>query len=147
MNVSFDQILQHAVAPIVLISGVGLVLLVLNTRYSSAMAKTRSIINELVHTDEKKRQLNLKTQVIILLKRCSILRLSISMVIASTVFSSFIVLIAIVAAMLQLNPNFVLMGLLFLSCVSIVIANLLFFWDIVISLRALKLEFEYSLAT
>lgn len=145
MNVNFDQVLQHAVAPIVLISGVGLILLSLNTRYSSSMTRTRFIINELSHANDQKRRTNLKSQVTILLKRCGILRLSIAMVIASTVFSSLIVLIAILAAMLQFKSDSILMGLLFLSCIFIMGANLLFFWDIVISLQALKLEIKFSL--
>jgi len=147
MNISFDQILGHAVAPIVLISGVGLILLSLNNRYSNAMAKTRSIISELTDTDEQKRQKNLRAQIRFLLKRCNILRLSIAMVVASTVSSSCIILLSILAATVKVNPEGILMSFLFVSCTCIMIANLLLFWDVAISLGALKLEAEYSLAS
>ena len=144
MDNSFDQILQHAVAPIVLISGVGLILLSLNNRYSNALAKSRSIINQFGNTPDATRRLNLQNQITILLSRCNILRLSIAAVVASTILSSSIVLIAVATAFLQFNPDRILMGLLFVSCLCIMIANLLFLWDIVLSLRALKLEVAYS---
>lgn len=67
------------------------------------------------------------------------------MVVASTVFSSFVVLISIITVLTKLDPQSFLMKLLFLSCICIIIANLLLFWDVAISLRALKLEIDYSL--
>ena len=145
MPTLFDQLLQHVVAPIVLISGVGLILLSLNNRYSNALARTREISSELSKTREQRRRENLKNQTTTLLRRCSILQLSIAMVVSSTILSSLIVLILIIALFVEFNANSMLMGILFLSCVCIVAATVLFFVDVVISLQAVKLEVDFSL--
>lgn len=145
MSSSFNAILQSAVAPVVLISGVGLLLLSINNRYAQAMAKTRSFLSELQKESNVPRRANLTNQISILLKRCKVLRVSIAFIVLSTVFSGFIVFASTIANIWAANLDLATITLLLLSCGCILVGNVMFFVDIIISLQAIKLEVDFAL--
>jgi len=143
MEAEFGNILREAITPLVLISGVGLILLSLVNRYNQAISRTRSLVSE-ARSSRGERKKCLNTQIDVVLKRCSLLRFSISSLVASMILSSFIILQSIVSAAIGVKSVALLKVCLFSSCVFIIISNILLLVDVSFSLKALKIEVNYK---
>lgn len=143
MEAEFGNILREAITPLVLISGVGLILLSLVNRYNQAISRTRSLVSE-ARSSQGERKKCLNTQIDVVLKRCSLLRFSISSLVVSMILSSFIILQSTVSAAIGVKSVALLKVCLFSSCVFIVISNILLLVDVSFSLKALKIEVNYK---
>jgi hypothetical protein len=143
MNNSFDLILQNAVTSIVLISSIGLLLLCLLNRESLVTSLIRGLIKQLREEKNQERQNNLQQQIIILFRRCHILQASIAMLVVSTLAGSLMILIIVLSSIWSFNLDLWLKILLIFSFMSISLANILLFVDVLISMRAIKLELDY----
>lgn len=140
MLTDFRTILQVAITPLVLISGVGLLLLSITNRYNHALDRTRQLSRELAAADAQKE--NVRLQLTVLWKRCGILRQSIGFVVLSVLLSSLLVLFMILHAITGMNFD-ILNGIMLVSGIMcIVISTLLFFVDVSLSLKALRLDLE-----
>jgi hypothetical protein len=138
MHIPFDQVLSAAVTPLVLISGVGLILLSLVNRYSHAIDRTRQLFNTPRDNPElHKRRLS---QVSHMYKRCTLLRRSIGFLLASVACSGTIILVSEIQLVLGLQFNLFRTLLLFASIVTLIISIILFFFDIRLSMKALDIE-------
>src|SRR5271170_3535727 len=114
---SFEQIipeLRDAIGPVILISGVGLLLLTMTNRLGRAIDRARQLKHELsVRTgDERKQTL---AQVTILYRRAKIIRLGITLAAMSASLASVLIVTLFVTAFLQAQLGF-LIGLLFVAC-------------------------------
>ncbi|MCD4762765.1 MAG: DUF2721 domain-containing protein [Desulfobacterales bacterium] len=107
---SLIKFLQSCISPIVLISGVGLILLSLNNRLARTIDKSRMIVNELKNgqvVDKDKKRLELK----VLFKRSKILRNSIVSISFSILSSSLIIPVLLLMNLFHVNLKF--LGILF----------------------------------
>ncbi len=138
MQLTFDQLLSAAVTPLVLISGVGLLLLSLVNRYSHAVDRTRELFN----TPEDNKQLYRKRQAQVkhMYKRCTILKRSIGFLITCVACSGFIILLSVIQQMFSINFELLKIILLFAAILSLVLSILMFFIDIRLSMTALDIE-------
>jgi len=130
----FSLLLRESATPLVLISGIGLVILVVNARFMHVADRIRGTLKETspsAPADELK----------ILIKRARILRGSLASLSGSIVSTSLLVLCVISG---QLTPQAHHGGVVFLvlSSVLIGIAAVLFFLDVYYSLRALELAIK-----
>lgn len=139
MNIEFSNILTIAVAPIVLISGTGLILLSIVNRYGLAISRVRALITERRKSDERRAEC-LTKQIGVIVKRCNYLRLSIAAIVVSVILSSFIILGSIIAVTKGYNLTSLLTVFLLLDCLCIVIANVLLLTDVTFSMEALEIE-------
>lgn len=139
MALSFTELLQAAVTPIVLISGVGLILLSLINRFSHATTRTRALLAERRACEGARREV-LSREIAVLLRRCRILRWSVTFIVISTVLSSLIVVGSVLSAAAKVDSTIFLTAALVGSCLCIVLANLLLLADVTLSLRALDIE-------
>jgi hypothetical protein len=133
------EVMQTCLAPVALVSGIGLLLLSMTNRLSRTIDRTRALSGELGSADENKaRQLSL--QIAILYQRSEILRISITLAAVSVFFVSVIVLC--VFAMYLLSAPFykVIMGLWGLAILALVLSVAFFIHDVTLTLRALNLE-------
>jgi hypothetical protein len=131
--------LRDAIGPVILVSGVGLLLLTMTNRLGRAIDRARQLKNEVaIRTGHEREQTLL--QVAILYRRAKIIRLSITLAACSAALAALLIVTLFVNALLQLQFE-ALIGLIFVGCMFCLFASLIaFICDINFSLHALKLE-------
>ena len=96
--------LQVAIGPVILISGVGLLLLTMTNRLGRAIDRARQLKGELPErTDEEREQV--LAQVAILYRRARMIRLSITLAALSALLASALIITLFVTALLQWEPD------------------------------------------
>jgi hypothetical protein len=137
--------LQVAIGPVILISGVGLLLLSLTNRFGRAVDRSRQLIREMRESDGEERQ-RLAGQIEILFRRARLIQRAIILAVTSVFFAAVLIITLFFAALLKWELV-MLITLLFVGCLGCLIASLIaFIADIHLSLRALKLEFGHEKA-
>ncbi len=135
--------LQVAIGPVILISGVGLLLLSLTNRFGRAVDRSRQLIREMRESDGEERQ-RLAGQIEILFRRARLIQRAIILAVTSVFFAAVLIITLFFAALLKWELV-MLITLLFVGCLGCLIASLIaFIADIHLSLRALKLEFGHE---
>jgi uncharacterized protein DUF2721 len=132
-------VLQVAIGPVILISGVGLLLLSMTNRFGRIIDRSRLIASQLRSDDEVERR-RAAAQVDILWRRAILVRRAITFAAVSLLLAAVLV-IAIFVAALRHAEIAVLIGTLFGGCLAALIASLVaFIGEINQSLLALKLD-------
>jgi len=133
-------VLQVAIGPVILISGVGL-LLTMTNRLGRAIDRARLLKAELSkRSDEDHAQV--LAQVAIIYRRARMIRLSIILAALSALLASALIITLFVTALLHWGQGF-LVGLIFIACMTALFASLVaFICDINLSLHALRLELK-----
>jgi hypothetical protein len=132
-------LLQIAVGPVILISGVGLLLLSLTNRFGRTVDRSRQLLHDLREAHEPDRR-DLKSQIEVLYGRARLIQVSITFGAVSALFAALLIITLFLAALLKWQSTAVL-TLLFLGCLLALIGSLAtFILEIHGSLRALKLE-------
>lgn len=136
---NFIQFLQACITPVALISGVGLLLLTITNRLGRTIDRTRILTGELDRGNVLKREIKIN-EVRILHKRSIYLRSSIAAIVVSVIFSSLI--IPLLFMMILFGWNLKTFGYIFfvLSILAIFASSIYFFMDIILTLKAIKLE-------
>jgi hypothetical protein len=135
-------VLQVAIGPVILISGVGLLLLTQTNRYGRTIDRARQLVHELRELAGADRQ-RLEGQITILYRRARLLRLSILLAGVSVLLVSLLITVLFLTALLRLEAG-LLISLLFIACLVALSGSLVaFIRDINLSLVALKLELGY----
>ena len=131
--------LQTAIGPVILISGVGLLLLSLTNRFGRAVDRTRQILREMraAAGDDRKR---LAAQVENLYLRARLIQRAIIFSTVSLLFAAILIITLFCSVLLQVELA-VVIAILFIACLASLILSLIaFIMDIHLSLKALKLE-------
>ena len=141
---SLEQIipnLRDAVGPVILISGVGLLLLTMTNRLGRAIDRARVLKHELAGLPNPERT-RAQAQIDILYRRAKIIRVSILFAVLSALLTALLMISMFVCALL--GPGFAWQAAaIFVAClVSLSISLVAFLGDINLSLLALKLELE-----
>ena len=131
--------LQVAIGPVILISGVGLLLLSMTNRFGRAIDRSRQLESELREATEDDHA-RLAAQVEILYRRARVIRLSITMAAFSLLLVAVLIIVLFLSVLMKLEVA-VAITLLFICCMACLIVSLVaFIRDIQLSLQALKLE-------
>jgi hypothetical protein len=134
-------ILQTAVGPVILISGVGLLLLSLTNRFGRVTDRSRQTIEALRSADLSEKE-RLVSQLRIFSHRGRIIQVSISFAVLSILLAAILVIAIFLAAVVRVEAGMILI-VLFIACMASLIASLiLFLRDINASLAALQLEVD-----
>lgn len=137
----FSQFLQSCITPVALISGVGLLLLTITNRLGRTIDRTRQLVAELdqKHTERKDQKVY---EIRILYIRSTYLKNSIGAIVISIIFSCLIIPILFILNIYSVDLR--IPGYLFfiISILFIFISCIFFFLDIMLSLKAVKLEAE-----
>jgi Protein of unknown function (DUF2721) len=134
-------VLQISVSPVILISGVGLLLLSLTNRFGRAVDRSRQLMREMREAGETDRR-QLTEQVKVLYRRARLIQTSIILAALSVLFAAVMVITLFFMALLKWDWALAI-SVLFICCLASLIASLiLFLADIRLSLHALKLEFN-----
>ena len=132
-------VLQVAIGPVILISGIGMLLLTLTNRYGRTIDRARHVVRELREVADADRQ-RLKGQVEILYRRARLIRLSIALAGVSALLAAVLIIVLFLTALLKLEVG-LLISLVFICCMMSLIGSIgAFIRDINLSLVALKLE-------
>jgi hypothetical protein len=137
--------LQLATGPVILISGIGLLLLGMTTRYGRTIDSTRKMARECRDLEGRDREVMI-AQVRILMSRARLLRGSIATASASALLAALLIIVLFVGALFGLRVTAPLVGGLFVACMSgVSISLVMYIVDIDRSLRALKVELDAAL--
>jgi uncharacterized protein DUF2721 len=132
-------VLQVAVGPVILISGVGLVLLSMTNRLGRAIDRARSLKQKLDTQTEAERA-GTWAQLKILSGRGRLLRQAITFASLSILLAALLIMSLFLAALFKMEVGWVIL-LLFIGCLASLIASmLLFIHDLNQALAALQLE-------
>lgn len=132
-------ILQVAIGPVILISGVGLLLLVMTNRFGRVIDRSRQVSLEL-RTGRAQSPEGARAQLDILLTRARIVRLAIAAASLSALLAAVLVMVIFVGALFELALVLPIVAI-FVSCLSALVVSLvLFLRDVNVSLKALRLE-------
>lgn len=134
-------ILQASIAPFVLISGIGLLLLSMTNRIARPTDIIRRLLVEMKTAPQVDRN-SLLRQVDHLRKRCSILRTSIFLSILAIVCVGGVTLLLFASLVFEVRLHFLVEILFGGSLVSLIASLLFLMQDIRITLHALDLEIE-----
>ena len=136
-------VLQVSVGPVILISGIGLLLLSLTNRFGRAVDRSRQLIREFREAGAEDRQ-RLSGQVAVLYRRARLIQMAIILAAVSVLFAAVLIITLFFTALMKMELA-VPISLLFICCLLALIASLVaFIADIRLSLRALKLEFDHE---
>lgn len=132
---------QSSISPLVLISGVGLILLSLTNRLARTIDRSRNLVEEIEkenYNDKEKE--NKRIQLRILVKRSYILKYSIGSISFSILCSSLIIPILLIMNLFQVDLE--AFGIIFfiLSITGIVLSAIFLFIDVRLTLKALEFE-------
>ena len=132
-------VLQVSVGPVILISGVGLVLLSLTNRFGRAVDRTRQILRELREASDADRAI-LADQVEVLYRRAKFIQVSITFGTLSLLLAALLIITLFFTALMKWDSA-IAISLLFMCCLASLIVSLItFLADINLSLKALKHE-------
>jgi hypothetical protein len=134
------RILSVSIAPVIVISGVGLLLLSMTNRYSRIIDRARDLVRELDLTPEPARHGLLVEQMRIIYRRARILRLAIILGSLSILFVAVTVLSLFAEQVLGTVVDYVSAPCFGLSLIALLGSLFFFIRDVGISLAALELE-------
>jgi hypothetical protein len=131
--------LQLAIGPVILISGIGLILLSMTNRYGRLLDRARRLTGDLNGSSEAD-HFRLIAQLRILSSRAVLARASITFAALSILLAAILIISLFLGALLQLEIAAIIVGIFILGMLSLIISLLLFLSDINLSLKALWLE-------
>ena len=134
-------ILQSAVGPVILISGVGLLLLSMTNRFGRVVDRARTLAGSYARAGEAERPA-LRAQLAVMEERAAVIRRAIMLAAVSVLMAALLIITIFLAALFRLNLG-ALVVLFFIVCLASLIAALLeFLHDLNMSLRALRMEIK-----
>lgn len=132
------SMLQMAIGPVIVISGVGLLLLSMTNRYGRVIDRSRKVCDGL--RAEGMGEHRFSDQLKVLLKRARLLRLSIILASCSLLLTAFLIIFLFITAMSGLQETRAIVALFIVAMLCLITSLMIFIWDINLSLGALQLE-------
>jgi hypothetical protein len=137
--VEMVPVLQTAIGPMILISGVGMLLLNMTNRLGRTIDRSRQLLALLKQCDEEERR-RYKLQLDILWRRARLLQSAIALIATSALLAALLVIVLFLSVLLKLELAAVL-TVLFILCLCLLILALVYFLrDVNLTLHALALE-------
>ncbi|MGB8212133.1 MAG: DUF2721 domain-containing protein [Anaerolineales bacterium] len=131
--------LQLSIGPVILISGIGLILLSMTNRFGRVIDRARSLTRDFRSASDVDRA-RLLAQLRILSTRARLVRASIALASLSVLLVAILIICLFLGALLQLGIVAIIVTSFILCMLSLVSSLLLFILDINLSLKALWLE-------
>lgn len=139
-------ILQTAIGPVILISGVGLLILSMTNRLGRAIDRARSIAGKYPQAPHD-HQPNMLEQLHTLWRRAKMLRMAIGLASLSVLLAGVLIISLFLTALFHLEIAWLISGI-FVGCLASLISSLIaFMYDMQLSLAALKVEMEKDTGT
>ena len=134
-------VLQVATGPVILISGIGLLLLTMTNRLGRTIDRARQLCRDLPESSGEKRSQNL-TQITIIYRRARAMRLCIALAAFSVLLISALIIALFLGALLDWQAGMMIVLVFIASMVSLFASLVVFLYDINLALHALRLELK-----
>jgi hypothetical protein len=132
-------VIQTAVGPVILISGVGLLILSMTNRFGRVVDRSRLLARELPVAAARDREF-LSQQLAVLYRRARIIRLAIILATASVLLAGVLIISLFLAALFHVEGA-LFVALCFILCMASLVGSLItFLLDLQVSLTALRME-------
>lgn len=146
MKEELVRVLQTSISPVVLISGIGLLMLSFTNRFGRVIDRVRQLLAELPKRSENQ-QAGLREQIDILYRRALFLRLSITWASISVFGVAFLILFLFLYFAVGEGFRLLVVGAFLVMVLSLVFSLVYFIRDIGLSLVALKKELGDNVPT
>jgi len=133
------RIFQLAIGPTILVSGIGMVLLSMTTRYSRIIDRTRVLSHELNAAAEGDRD-RILAQMRILARRMRIVRTALALAASAVLMAALLIIGLFLGALLSLSITAILITAFTLCLLCLIGALVQFIRDVNLSLAAVWLE-------
>ena len=134
-------VLQAAISPVVLMSGVGLLILSMTNRLARVVDRSRRL-GEIARAGTDAEKKRAEPQLVILVKRARLMRRAIFFSTLSVLIAAVLIIVLFLLTYLRLDATFPGVALFVLCLSSLIIALVTFLQDIHVSLVALDMELE-----
>ncbi len=131
--------LQLSIGPVILISGVGLILLSMTNRLGRVIDRSRLLSREIKSASNTDR-IRILSELRILSRRANISRAGIALAVFSVLLASLLIMSLFLGALLQMDIAAYIVTLFIFCMLSLVASLFLFLVDINLSLKALWLD-------
>jgi hypothetical protein len=138
---AFVPVLQVAIAPVVLLSGTGLLLLSMTNRLARTIDRSRALVREMRAQPAEERG-SMEAQLRILAKRASLCRQAIILAALCMLLVGALIIVLFLASLFQGIDAWLIGALFIASMLCLIVSLILFILDVHQSLVALKLEVE-----
>lgn len=135
--------LQVAIGPVVLVSGIGLLILSMTNRLGRVIDRGRILAREAAELPPEG-QARVEAQLHILVRRAEYLRRAITAASVSVLLAALLVIALFVTAVLQLEAAWLIGGLFIASLAALIVSLFAFLQDLNESLLAFKLDIGMS---
>ena len=140
--VEFSATLSDALAPVTLISGVGLLLVSMSARYYHATSRIRQRLAERKEESEDFHE-EIDQSIDLIYKRASLLKTGILTLMISAAFSSLQVLVIVIERLFSLDLSLMKSTMLLASVIFIVISSCIYVSEVQVSVKALGLTVHH----
>ena len=140
--VEFSATLSDALAPVTLISGVGLLLVSMSARYCHATSRIRQLLAERKEESEDFHE-EIDQSIDLIYKRASLLKTGILTLMISAAFSSLQVLVIVIERLFSLYLSLMKSTMLLASVIFIVISSCIYVSEVQVSVKALGLTVHH----
>jgi hypothetical protein len=137
-------ILQLAIGPVILISGVGMLLLTFTNRFGRVVDRTRGLVRELAAGPDTAQAGLLRAQAEILTRRASILRLSITLAAVAALLAGVLILLLFLGVLLELRVGGAVVLVFAAAVVALIGSILAFIRDLNLALAALRIDLRLA---
>ena len=141
-KVGFSATPSDALAPVTLISGVGLLLVSMSARYCHATSRIRQLLAERKEESEDFHE-EIDQSIDLIYKRASLLKTGILTLMISAAFSSLQVLVIVIERLFSLDLSLMKSTMLLASVIFIVISSCIYVSEVQVSVKALGLTVHH----
>ncbi|MBS0663756.1 MAG: DUF2721 domain-containing protein [Verrucomicrobia bacterium] len=133
-------ILQSSIGPVILISGVGLLLLTMTNRFGRTLDRTRQLKQDLAADVPAAKRAAIETQIGILMRRAGILRASITLGAVTVLLDAVLMLLLFLSAWARLELGGMVIAVFCVSQGCLIGSMVAFILDLHLALAAVRLE-------
>ncbi|WP_404425355.1 DUF2721 domain-containing protein [Nibricoccus sp. IMCC34717] len=138
-------LIQFAITPVILISGLGSLVIAMTNRLGRIVDRTRLLATQARPTSGPERA-NLEAQIKIMFRRAKIMRWAMTLVVSSMFVSGVLIALLFASALLHATLAGVILAV-FITSVTLMLGGLAaFIADVIVSLKALRVEVTKTLA-
>lgn len=135
-------VLQMSVSPVVVISGVGLLLLTLTNRLGRVIDRSRQLVSQLASASEDEAAF-LRDEIAIIVRRAGFIQRSVFFALLCVLMAALLVMTLFITALFRLQTAWLISALFIGSMISLSVSLVEFILDINQSLQALYIELRH----
>jgi ABC-type microcin C transport system permease subunit YejB len=134
-------VLQTSIGPVILISGLGLLLLTMTNRLSRIIDRSRELLDEsekLFGVDRAR----IDREIDVLWRRARYVRSAILLAVASCLGAATLIILIFLTTLCKIDVPLLVATVFILSMISLIASLVLFLFDVNLTLSALRIELE-----